>query len=235
MVNGCSYTYGDELPSPETQRWGYHLAKSLDVPLTCLAEGGSSNYKIYRDTMEFLQTFNTEDITYLIVMWSAFERVEVFDKEYNCDNSLPMIQMSPVRTKSKNKHIRKHKDSWESFYTELYNTHTGVIHTLSNMSNLAWLCHRLNIKLIQTWFHPHCIRTIDGIINRRPRSESEKKMKDYTRKIINFLPDKSKIGFLDSNLTFDDFTITNNYKICPDGHPGIEAHEAFGKYLGGIL
>lgn len=235
LVNGCSYTYGDELESPETERWAYHLANSMGVELKCLAEGGSSNYKIYRDTMKFLQKHHTEEITQLIVMWSAFERVEVYDRQYNTNTDIPMVQMSPSRTRSSNEHIKKNRDSWESFYTDIFNTQTGIIHTLGYMTDLAWICHRLNIKLLQTWFHPHCVRVIDKFINSRPRTETDKKFIEHIRGDLEFLPDKSKIGYLDNNLTFDDFTIVNKLDLCPDGHPGPEAHREFSKYIGELL
>lgn len=237
VVNGCSYTYGDELEDPATQCWGYHLANDLNLPLVNLAEGGSCNSKIYRDTMDFIRSHNTEDISYLIIMWSAFERFEVYDRtiELPANPELPLIQMSPARTNSKNKMIKKNKEAWESFYADLYNTHTGMIHTLTYMSNIAWLCHRLNIRVVQTWFHPFCVRVLAQTYSMIAKTKTEEKMVRYVREKIDTLPRQNKVGFLDDIMTFDDFTVTNKYKLCPDGHPGAEAHIAFSKYLGGYL
>ena len=237
VLNGCSYTYGDELDDPSTQCWGYHLANDLNLPLMNLAEGGSCNSKIYRDTIDFLMSHNTEDITQLIIMWSAFERFEVYDRTVDLpsDPELSLIQMSPSRTNSKNKMISKNKESWEGFYADLYNTHTGIVHTLTYMSSIAWICHRLNIKVLQTWFHPFCVRVLSELYAKEPKTKAEAKLIRYVRNKLDFLPNNNKVGFLDDIMTFDDFTITNKYKLCPEGHPGAEAHKAFSKYLGGYL
>jgi hypothetical protein len=84
VVNGCSFTFGDELDS-RAEAWGSVVAEALDVDLANLAVSGGSNRRIVRTSVEFLsRRLATGDLdpseVLVLVMWAPIERAEVFDE-----------------------------------------------------------------------------------------------------------------------------------------------------------
>lgn len=84
LVNGDSFTYGDELKgsrSPDGidthhhHTWVYKLSTKLKLKYHNLARNGSSNMKIYRTTLDFLMRTRKE-IDFVIIIWSNFSRNE---------------------------------------------------------------------------------------------------------------------------------------------------------------
>ena len=64
-VNGCSFSYGDELQNPEEERYSTHLGKLLDIDVVNKAWPGSSNERIWRTTKE--QLFKDRNITKCLI------------------------------------------------------------------------------------------------------------------------------------------------------------------------
>lgn len=97
LVNGCSFTYGDELEgfhpygdragahdprdTHQPHTWAYKLAKHLDIPYTNLACGGNGQDKILRDTMTYL--CDNEKPSYMVLLWSDPIRKEAFLEKYD--------------------------------------------------------------------------------------------------------------------------------------------------------
>ena len=74
LSNGCSFTEGYDLPSKESS-WPYQLGSILNYNVVNLALGGSSNDRIYRTTVEYLNTHSDPDLA--IIGWTIFNRAEL--------------------------------------------------------------------------------------------------------------------------------------------------------------
>ena len=48
LVSGCSFTFGDELEDPVTQRWSTHLSKLTGKRVDNVSFPGASNKYIWR-------------------------------------------------------------------------------------------------------------------------------------------------------------------------------------------
>ena len=74
LTNGCSFTQGIYDNFEEQDAWPYQLGKLLDWDVVNLAEGGGSNARIFRSTMEYLLD-NTPD--YAAIVWTEHARYEL--------------------------------------------------------------------------------------------------------------------------------------------------------------
>ena len=77
VVNGCSWTYGDELTDPVNQSWAGLLSQHLKLPIVNLADRGHSNPAIFRRTAEYLfKNSSTGSKPFVIVAWTQNARDE---------------------------------------------------------------------------------------------------------------------------------------------------------------
>lgn len=74
LTNGCSFTEGYDLPSL-TDSWPFVVGNSLNLEIKNLAVGGASNDRIYRTTIEYLNTNPVPDI--VVIGWTGFCRSEL--------------------------------------------------------------------------------------------------------------------------------------------------------------
>lgn len=81
VVNGCSFTYCQELEDPKTQGWPALLAKKLGVPVVNLAYCGSGNDGIARRSMEYhFKDKKNNNKPFYIHAWSYLTRREDYFK-----------------------------------------------------------------------------------------------------------------------------------------------------------
>jgi len=81
VTNGCSWTYGQDLPNPLIQSWPARLSKLLGLPVVNLAVPGSGNDSIYRRTAEYLSLDLANQVKPLVVIaWSQYWRTEFWNK-----------------------------------------------------------------------------------------------------------------------------------------------------------
>jgi len=241
LVNGCSFTYGDELENHEEERWSNHLSKLLNEKIINIALPGSSNKQIWRRTMERL---HNEEFTNCFILWSAFERIETI--EFNAgvtiksDDGVALsnihpdyyVQWSPARLDTTP--WRYKKDEFENFYSRIYSSETGIMDTAFYMYDLYNICKLKNINYYQGFFHQGNKFVIE-------RTFSENRLINYGTRLervinswnnlIKEFTGNQRIGFDERSLSFNEFTEINNYNKMPEGHPGPEAHEGYAKYL----
>jgi len=96
-VNGYAFAMDDRkyfnmgrAPHPDNLKasWGLKLAKMLQAAPLILAESGSSNDRILRTTMEYLDMSNSQEDTLMIIQWSTWEREEwLIDDEWHQINA----------------------------------------------------------------------------------------------------------------------------------------------------
>lgn len=223
LVNGCSYTYGDELDNPEQERWSTFLGDLRSTEVVNIAQPGSSNSKIYRDTLNYIRVHHPSEC---IVMWSAFERVEVYHNQ-----KADWLQVSPSRLTSGEKYITQNKHYWEGFYTFLTNRETQLLNTLNYMVQLQWICEELGIELVQGWFHEYCMKEYSRLV--KYAETRDHPVKDDIQSLFKQLKDSSKFGMTDI-ISFNEFTDLNDFTRQPEGHPGAAAHKAFALYVNNV-
>jgi hypothetical protein len=242
LLNGCSFTYGDELQDPANSRWGTHLGKLINRDIHNLSAPGASNSRIFRTTLTFLAEQDLSELEGIIVMWSAFERVEMislhnehnYDKDSNLING-QFIQMSPSRVGKENRSIVRNYQAWETFYGEIYTRETGVVETINYMVWLKWICDQLKITCLQGWFHEGNRQMVQKLFHPSRLQTLGPKLERIAKpakKKLNTLPNHCMVGARENNgLTFHEFTKMNGYKTLSRGHPDAEAHKAYAQFM----
>jgi len=74
LTNGCSFTHGWELSDPK-KSWPHVLGNNISADTTNLAMGGASNARIFRTTIEYLNTNLPPDL--VVIGWTVFSRAEL--------------------------------------------------------------------------------------------------------------------------------------------------------------
>jgi hypothetical protein len=87
ITSGCSFTYGQNLDSPE-QAWPHQLAALLDVECVNLARNGASNAFITESIIDHAAENGTEDTVYAIGFshWARFDFRRTDDGKMNFMN-----------------------------------------------------------------------------------------------------------------------------------------------------
>jgi len=254
VANGCSFTYGDEMKGSRNPE-GFHcdthhhatyvakLAELMGVPYKNLAMNGSSNEKIFRRTMHFIQT-TKKDIDLLVVQWSSLGRFEIVEeqdwehdvwvqKECNANQVHLGIKMGSVETgprfvweignKNPRNLILKH------FSEEVLTVSTMVLKTLSYMNIIQHVCDIMNIRVIQH----HANGVANSIVLRSMRNQHTPEYSKQIASYIKGLPRTSRIGLGKYETLWD--LSNRKYGIYPCGHPKEEAHEDFAKLLYNVV
>jgi hypothetical protein len=94
VVNGCSFTYCEGLDSPATQGWPALLAQKLGVPVVNIALGGTSNFRIYRKSVDYFFKDTGSNPFYIIGMTSC-TRLEQYLRKRNDYVALNLIGKPP--------------------------------------------------------------------------------------------------------------------------------------------
>ena len=251
LVNGCSFSYGDELPNHEKERYSTHLGKLLNLDVINKAWPGSSNERIWRTTKE--QLYSNKNITKCLILWSDFARVENIhletsmvnhtskqnqsnNKLYDKDNKFimndPFFQFSPSRLTSMPWRILKNE--YEDYYSNIYNSETGICKTFNYIDDILETCKLLNIDYYQGWFHQgneYTMKKCFNNFNENAKGNRLEPVKDYVYNRYNKLTGNQRIGFDSNSKSFNQFTEENNLDKMPGGHPGPKAHKEYAKYL----
>lgn len=82
VVNGCSFTYCEGLENPPIQGWPTLLANKLNVPVVNIALPASSNFRIYRKTVDYFFKDTGSNPFYIMGMTSS-TRIEQYLRERN--------------------------------------------------------------------------------------------------------------------------------------------------------
>ncbi|MEO3807455.1 DUF6071 family protein [Sphaerisporangium sp. B11E5] len=102
VVNGCSMTYGDELPDRMESVWGALLARRLGAGFVNMGACAGSNHRMMRLTVERLGHYAAEygarpDEVLFLGMWTSINRFEVFTDKPDPRGGLPDIPDSGWR------------------------------------------------------------------------------------------------------------------------------------------
>ena len=227
--NGCSYTYGigtsphDEKANCLVNAWPQKLSELLDTKVVNEAIPGSSNIRIFRDTVKFLHYNNPEAV---IVMWSDAPRSEFFRPGEGELSEIGMAQVTPQNVNSIKSFY--HREAFESYYSFLHSEEKAVMESLSLMLAIKQICEAKNIPYISYNFKSNLWRSLERIPRHLEPNKNE-------RPVMNLIADLNMLkGALKSPTIFgvnDDISFGS---ICEKehlafseyslGHPGKEAH-----------
>ena len=183
VYNGDSFTYGDELRGSRNSKgqefdthhhhtYAYKLSSRLNKKYVNLAQNGSSNTKIFRRTIDFLET-RKEKIDLIVVTWSGWGRFEICepfhldtDKKINIPQECNMNQIIPSHGRSRFRwqigdYTYPERMDILKLYTERVLTmQTQIMHGLMYMKHIQWLCDLMDIRVVQGVIHPSLYRNI---------------------------------------------------------------------------
>lgn len=244
LFNGCSFTWGDELPghehNPPTHNhltFAHKLSDMFGESYSNLASCGGGNDKIFRDTVRFLHDANARNElpTKVVILWSAWQRMEVAEamsqvredqlkiQRWEC-----MTQISPQRLDCL---TPKHRKLYKAFFEDggSWTYRTDVLHGLQKMVNMQLLCDSLGVKLVQGVFHSRMWNNVLAIIHPKHREEGWGDFMDSIKWHLDALRPECKIG-LGHSIDFFEFA-KRNYGLHQFGHPNAPAHSAYAKLL----
>jgi hypothetical protein len=236
-VNGCSYTFGigcaphgDEPAACKRNSWPTKLSNLTGTQVLNEALPGSSNARIFRDTIDYLSDNNPDLV---IIMWSDPGRIEGFmPKESDWFAEIfDLHQITPQAVQNIDSYF--HREALESYYSFLHTDTKACLDTLSYMNAIQQICKAKNIPYIS-----HCYKS---------------NIERQTRHTLSILKDKEEPNIVKTRLkikrlkaSLDDFNfgvnnvisfnslVVENYLPFSEwslGHPGIEAHEFMAQWF----
>lgn len=151
--NGDSHTSGGEIeyeyqPTCYDKAWPQKLANKLNYESINISRSGNSNQTIFRTTQDWVienviidKKYKPEDVL-VIIMWSGFDRQEVYFPDKNCLDSVnphsnPNLYYSKMRSE-----IKKLQKTIVSFHDNL----NSDFRALSMVYSLSYWLDGMNIK-----------------------------------------------------------------------------------------
>lgn len=258
VTNGDSFTYGDELigsrppageePTHMHKTYTHHLGSHLRRSYVNLAQNGSSNMKIYRTTMDFLQK-TSKEIEYMVILWSSWGRMEVCEpftleedvgmyigRETDMNQLIPSHRSGsfmyrdqdlPVGYDDRNAGVK-------SWFENAYSMETSIVHCLTYMKNIQWVCDLKGIKLLQGTIHEAMWNNILFTYNKAEENNEYQGYRDFIDFSLAYLRPESKIG-LGQGRSFHEYCVQKGHEILPGGHPNLHGHQDYANYLFGII
>lgn len=205
LFNGCSWTYGDELPhAKEELRYSHFTPNSINI-----ARNGNSNDFILHSTLEYLQTHEIKPSA-IVIQWTHTARGMIRQE----DNSI--IQFTPNSMTRQN----KNRETANKFY-DIYTVQYGEDNLWKNNYIMQSYCDLNDIQYV-----PLCIRSKYWTTqNQSIYKKMSKEPYDIELGCLHTWHEKSYGGR---------YRVPNDLKE-PDGHPSIKAHQMIGYKVKEIL
>jgi hypothetical protein len=164
--NGCSLTYGDDLKSPQENRYSKLVCDNFGVHEVNQSLCGGSNYRIQRQFTKYVSQ-NNPDLVF--IMWSHMSRVEnvylnrfILDQDrlhqqiqarwvleheaiINRSNELEIIEFN----KEKERRL-----AYEYFYTHIHTSENQILNWLDKVLAIQNYCKSNGIFLVMTYAFP---------------------------------------------------------------------------------
>ena len=236
LANGCSFTEGYYLSDIKLS-WPFCLGKMLDIDVCNLAQGGGSNDRIFRTSIQHL--YLNQNIDFMIVGWTGLALSEIplhngsFLKiKLNGKNTLDdqSLQSNPPKNYIEN--------FITNFYKWHYNEFVWVRNLLCHIITLQTICEQKRIKLKQFFAFDSTIAKL--ILDHHVLTElCEKsyeffklenltfpKWEDRDRNIEliqNLIKQIDQESWISWPTTMADSC--KNFKFEPSGHPLEEGHQ----------
>ena len=242
LTAGCSFVWGDELegfddnpPTHWKHTFTHILAEKMGIDYVNLGRCGAGNDQIFRKITDHLYDNPDQNITHMVVLWSAWQRKEWVEyqppeREERIGRELNVTQFSSLRTRSL--YTKKIKRSFDDWYERCYDSRTDIMHTFSKMKSIEMLCESRGIKLIQGTFHKRNWSNIMAILSDaevaegvpvHPDMQIDKvpEYKEWLVSSLGQLKSTSRVGMGKKSPVTDLYTLgVENNDIKEFGHPG---------------
>ena len=237
LTNGCSFVWGDELdgcyldpPDHRDLTFTAHLSRRMRMDYVNLATCGAGNDKIFRDTISYLSDKSKRQPSHMVILWSAFQRHEQCESDGDVNFWKNIQSWDNMSQWSEERILNLGERYWGAAanFNEMYDVRTSIMQQIPKMIAIQDLCKARGIKLLQGFFHERCSHNLSDILTKKNRLGYEAYFERLTY-LISQLDKTSRLGI---GLHRDFYTIgvdMNDEK--PNGHPGEQAHEEYGKLL----
>ena len=223
LFNGCSVTYGEELPEPENERFSKLICNDLGAEEINIAMCGSSNEAIFRTTVEYIASSKNITPDLVVIVWSGVDRFEAWHPTIKDPHSKVLYNVSPARIDKIYKKNKRVGQAYSMFYEYIMNVRTSIFKTLSMMYFLQEYLKSKKIPYLFYQFAEHTGSTIDILYNdTHNRGESTDGMRELIIQKYNQLEAQSIFG---ADIHSKDYTNTPrywgdiNHDLAPHGHP----------------
>jgi hypothetical protein len=140
-TNGCSFTYGDELKSPNDSAWPVLLSKKLNGQIVNDAVSGGTNQRTVYRTIKNLE----KEFDLYIIAWTTYSRFTFYKSDNNFE-----INFTPTLTHSDYKDKSSYRDWGKILYTEWYNELYAFKLWLQQIIQLQAVLKNKNYLMINT-------------------------------------------------------------------------------------
>lgn len=248
LFNGDSFTYGDELDdsligAPRMHTYAHKLSNQLQARYVNLAQNGASNQKIYRTTNDFLQQ-TSRPISLVVITWTNFGRFELCenfslegDEEIDIGRESDMNQI--IVSHAMDRFVYTNRDSTadkerqrilKEYCEKVWTMQTSVIHLLSYMNNIQFLCDQMGIGVIQSVIHPHVWNNVLHLYKQKGWDAYKESVTEGLRR----LRPECKVGLGGNYDTI--YSISEKMgTVKPCGHACEKSHSIFAEQLYNII
>ena len=222
FFNGCSYTWGDELDHPFTERFSKLISDDLQLPEKNLSLCGASNDRIFRTTMDYISSGNRPK--FAIIVWSGIDRIELFDNYVKDVHDNIFLQLSPFRINATE--YRKFTQAMKSFYVDAWSDGMALTKTLTYMIACQEIFRALNIPYLQYQYND-----LFRIVFNEKDSKENSRIKAYMDERYSLLTPESKIGLSDEDdlLSIAVKNGDNNPRLSR--HPTKSSHQLYRDHM----
>lgn len=253
FANGDSFTYGDELGGSRDEPATHHhntfahiLAKKLGCEYVNVAANGSSNQKIFRTTLNFIEQHHKK-MDYCVVMWSSWGRLEVCEpfvmetdtqiaikQKHNMNSIIPDHRSSKFEFNVRHDERPNRTQAIKDWYAHVYTMQTAITHHLGYMKHLQFLCDQLDIKLIQGVIHPGMWSNILWTMKEAHRDSGWNQYKQNIINQLDALRPECRMG-LGHYKSVHEIACDRKDGILPGGHIDRKGHRDFASLLYDII
>jgi len=234
LINGCSHTAGSEIdfqyqPICYEKSWGRWLTDLSGDEYINISMPGAGNEYIRRTTQDWIienvflnKLYNKEDL-HVIVMWSGFDRKEVYYPDSNQTDNVNPISDPKLHTKTMQYEIKRLQEVMVYFHDVLYSN-------LKNMMTLNDLLYFLNTHNIKYTF----LNALNSFITLEELNYGYKKHVLYQSYynnlwVFNEINKNKHLGIFNKENTFfhhlNDHTEFKWSEFSKKGHFGEDAHK----------
>lgn len=257
VSSGDSFTYGDELIGSRDPRgfdydthhqytFTHQLSEILQKKYINLGKNGSSNSKIYRDTMRFLQT-TSKDIDLLVVTWTNWGRFEIANdfflesdaktfikQQDNMNQIIPSHKTSKFIFDYGSDEYPERKQILKNYIDDVLTIQTQIVHGLTYMRNIQFICDVMGIKVLQGIIHRGS--TINLLWSISKKNEGWDDYKAFVNESLKYLRNECKIGlgkYIDIYSLAGE-NLRDGCEYRPGGHVCEHTHYLYAHLLHGI-
>lgn len=236
LFNGCSHTAGSEIEYQfqsicYEKSWGKWLCDMTNEDYINIARPGAGNEYIFRTTQDWIiknvflnKLYNKKDL-HIIVMWSGFDRQEVYFPDTNNSDNVNPHSDPKLHTTSMQFEVKALQDVIVYFHDFLYSNLKSLM-LINNLSNF------LEINDIKYTFLNSINSFIDlKELNNKFRNHAMYQSYNNNLWLYNDTKKNKHLGFSNENETFFHH-LNSKFKwsiYSEKGHFGEESHKYWAK------